>query len=136
MGCDIDEIDTIGEGAREALATRGVTNTNHLLKRCATAKGRRELSQMTRVAETDLLQWAQLAELLRLPSLNKRSLNLLWAAGVRSLEDMRRQDRDRLIALLAEAKSKARNAQKIRLPSVAMVEGWIAQAPETESKLG
>lgn len=133
MGCDIDEIDTIGESAREALAARGVTNTNHLLKHCATAQGRAELARMTRLREADLHEWVLLAELLRLPNLNKRSLNLLCAAGVKSLDHLRDQQLEPLMERLQHAKSRTGNPQKVRLPSVAMVEGWLSNAPGTHS---
>lgn len=135
MSCDIDEIDTISERSREALAARGVINTNQLLKYCADAGGRAEFARMTGLKEADLRAWAAMAELLRLPNLGKGSLNLLAAAGVRSLEDMRLQEVEPLLARLAEAKRRSRNPQKVRLPSVGMVEGWIAHAGQTVSSI-
>lgn len=128
MSCGIDEIDTIGESSREALAARGVTNTNQLFKRCETARGRAELARATGLKEADLLRWALMVDLLRLPSCGKGYLNLLCAAGMQSLEHMRGGDIDDLMARLAAAKAKARNPKKVRMPSIDMVSGWIAHA--------
>jgi len=133
LSCGIDEIDTIGESCREALAAKGITNTNQLFRRCETAKGRAELARITGLKESDLLRWVLLADLLRLPELGKGYLNLLCAAGIHSIEHMRAVQVDALMTRLAEAKRKARNPKKVRMPSVAMVERWITQASRVSS---
>jgi hypothetical protein len=133
MSCGIDEIDTIGESCREALAAKGIFNTNQLFKHCETAQGRAALARITGLQEPDLLRWVLLVDLLCLPDLGKGYLNLLCAAGVHSLEHMRAADVDALMARLAEAKRKARNPKKTRLPSVAMVERWVEHASKVST---
>jgi hypothetical protein len=136
MVCGIDEIDTIDDGCREALAAKGITNTNQLFKRCETAKGRAELARVTGLKEADLLRWVLLVDLLCLPELGKGYLNLLCAAGVHSIEHMRAAEIDDLMARLAAAKAGARNPKKVRMPSKTMARGWIAHARAVRSTVG
>ncbi len=134
MSCAIDEIDTIDDACREALAAKGITNSDQLFRKCETPEGRAMLARTTGLKEPALLKWVLQIELLCLPSLGPGYLNLLFAAGIESIDHLRGADAERLIGRLAAAKRNVRSAKRTRLPSHGMVDEWVAAAARVSSK--
>lgn len=126
MNYPIEEIEGIGPVYGKKLSAAGITNTKKLLDRCASAKGRREVAGTTGLDDGQLLKWANLADLMRISGIGKQFSELLEAAGVDTVKELRNRRADNLAAKMQEvntAKKLTRTA-----PSEKQVVRWVDQA--------
>ena len=125
---NIIKIEGIGETYRVKLNAVGITTTNGLLKAGATKKGRAELAEKSGISETLILEWVNLADLMRIKGIGEEYSDLLEEAGVDTVKELRNRRPDNLHKAMLET-----NAQKKlvrRPPSLSEVESWVAQAKE------
>jgi predicted flap endonuclease-1-like 5' DNA nuclease len=126
MNYPIAEIEGIGSAYGKKLAAAGITNTKTLLDRCASAKGRREVAGATGLDDGQLLKWANLADLMRISGIGKQFSELLEAAGVDTVKELRNRRADNLAAKMKEVNA----AKKLTrtTPSEKQAAAWVAQA--------
>ncbi|MEM7044926.1 MAG: DUF4332 domain-containing protein [Pseudomonadota bacterium] len=126
MNYPIEEIEGIGPVYGKKLSAAGITNTKKLLDRCASAKGRREVAGATGLDDGQLLKWANLADLMRISGIGKQFSELLEAAGVDTVKELRNRRSDNLAAKMKEVNA----AKKLTraTPSEKQVAGWVDQA--------
>ncbi len=122
----IQEIEGIGPSYATKLAKSGITSTKHLLEQCASAKGRKTVAQSTGVDEARLLKWANMADLMRLAGVGEEYSELLEAAGVDTVKELKHRNAENLVAKMEEVNA-ARKLVRQR-PSVKQVAKWIEQA--------
>jgi predicted flap endonuclease-1-like 5' DNA nuclease len=128
MNYAIEEIEGIAAANARKLAKAGVTTTAKLLEVCATPKGRKATAETTGLREDQLLKWANHADLMRVKGIGKQYADLLEAAGVDTVKELRTRNP----ANLAEA-CKAANAKKTLTritPAEKLVARWVAAAKE------
>ncbi len=130
MGYKIDEIEGIGQVYKEKLAAAGITTTDDLLQQCASAKGREETSAKVEISARQLLKWADMADLMRIDGVGRQFGELLKAAGVDTVKELRTRNAENLAAKLAEINAEKKLAKAV--PGVDQVSGWIESAKETE----
>ena len=126
MAYKIDEIEGIGPAMKTKLAAAEITNTDHLLKLCCDKKGRKSTAEKTGCSESQLLKWANMADLMRISGVGEEYSELLEAAGVDTVKELRNRNAENLTAAMAatnEQKKLVRSA-----PSVATVSKWVEQA--------
>lgn len=112
------------------LRKAGVRTTEALLKRAATRSGRAELSKATDLPTSDLLKWANVADLMRIKGIGGEYAELLGLCGVNTIKELRRRNG---VALTAKIMSvNGRKDLVRRLPTESMVETWIQRASELE----
>ncbi len=121
--------------AKEATRLRkaGVRTTGSLLRRAATRRGRTELAAATSIPPRQLQRWANQAALLELPGLGSEYGKLLFAAGVDTVKDLRRRNATALLAKIIGLNGQKRVVR--RLPTEAIVQGWIDAAKEMEPRI-
>jgi hypothetical protein len=129
----ITAIDGLSTFAGSKLKSVGIRTTGALLEAAGTLKGRRALSAKTGIDQESLLEWANIADYMRIPGMAKAKLKLLRAAGVptvRKLAAFRNPTR------LAQALKRANNERHfVRvLPSERSVEHLIEQARKVAPK--
>lgn len=126
MQYTIQEIEGIGPTYGSKLAQAGITNTRQLLDRCGGAKGRREVAARTGLDESQLLKWANMADLMRISGIGKQFAELLEAAGVDTVKELRNRNGVNLTAKMKEVNA----AKKLTrgTPSERQVSAWIDQA--------
>jgi predicted flap endonuclease-1-like 5' DNA nuclease len=122
----IQEIEGIGPSYASKLAKSGITSTKHLLDQCASAKGRKAVAQATGVDEARLLKWANMADLMRVAGVGEEYSELLEAAGVDTVKELKHRNAENLVAKMEEVNA-ARKLVRQR-PSVKQVIKWIEQA--------
>lgn len=130
MSYKIENIEGVGPVYREKLVAAGITKTNHLLEKCATPKGRKDVAAATGIDETLILKWTNLADLMRVKGVGEEYAELLEAAGVDTVKELKTRKPDALTAKMAEvnaAKKKVRRA-----PTLSEVTNWIAFAKTLE----
>ena len=117
---------------REATRLRKgrVRTTEALLSEASTRKGRSSISKRTGIPTSDLLAWAQQADLMRVGGIGSEYADLLSASGVETIKTLRRRNAANLMTALEQVNTKKRIVQ--RLPTIEMVHGWIDSAAQLE----
>lgn len=130
MSYKISEIEGIGPVFSEKLGAAGIATTDDLLRLCANAKGRTEVSEKTGLSTSQLLAWADMADMMRLNGVGPQFSELLKAAGVDTVKELRTRNAENLTAKLAEVNAEKKLARTV--PALSQVSGWIEQANATE----
>jgi predicted flap endonuclease-1-like 5' DNA nuclease len=122
----IEEIEGIGPAYAAKLAVANIRTTAALLTACATRKGREETEAATGIDAGRLLKWANMADLMRISGVGEEYSELLEAAGVDTVKELRNRRADNLAAKMAEVNAKKKLVRQV--PSQSQVEKWVAQA--------
>ena len=133
MSYKIEEIQGIGPSYAEKLGKAGIDTTDALLAKCAGASGRKEVATTTGVSETNLLKWSNLADLMRVSGIGPQFSELLEAAGVDTIKELRNRNAENLAAKMAEVNEAKKLART--LPPEKTVQGWIDAAKTMEPKI-
>ena len=122
----IIDIEGIGSAQAEKLGKAGVRSVAALLKRGGKAKGRRELAAATNIDEAKLLKWVNHADLFRVRGIGSEYSDLLEAAGVDTVPELRQRNAKALYDTLV----KTNEAKKLvrKMPTAVQVAEWIKQA--------
>lgn len=122
----IVNIEGIGPGYREKLAELGITTAEELLEKGASAAGRKSIAEGGGIADKLVLEWVNLADLLRIDGVGEEYSDLLEEAGVDTVAELAQRSPGNLHAKLEEV-----NATKNlvnRVPTLSAVEKWVEQA--------
>ena len=101
-----------------------------MLKAAAARRGRRDLASRTGLAEKSILLWVNRADLMRVKGVGSEYSDLLEAAGVDTIKELRRRNPGNLLAAMTALNARKRLVR--RLPTGAMVSGWVDAAKGTE----
>lgn len=129
----IDQVAGIGQKEATRLRKAGVRTGKSLIERASTQRGRNELAKMSGLSAKDLQIWVHHADLLRVRGVGAEYAELLVAAGVDTIRDLRRRNATALVAKIIGLNGTHKVVD--RLPTEAMVEGWIAAAAELEPSI-
>lgn len=123
----IEDVEGIGPAYAAKLTAAGVTSTEDLLSRGATPSGRAALETATGITGTLILEWVNHADLMRIPGVGSEYSDLLEAAGVDSPAELAQRNAANLAQTFQEVDAARPNMVR-RVPSLATVEAWIADA--------
>ena len=133
MAYKIEEIEGIGSVYAEKLETVGIKTTEELLDRAETKKGREKLAEETGISEKLILKWANHADLFRIKGIAGQFAELLEAAGVDTVKELRHRVPANLYAKLVEV-TDARNLCN-RVPAESEIARMVDQAKEMEPRM-
>jgi predicted flap endonuclease-1-like 5' DNA nuclease len=122
----ITKIEGIGASYASKLRRVGVRSTKSLLKAGANKRGRADLSKRTGISETLILEWVNLADLMRIKGIGEEYSDLLEEAGVDTVKELRVRRPDNLYQALVKANKEKRLVR--RIPSQRAVKNWVQQA--------
>ncbi|MDF1499141.1 MAG: DUF4332 domain-containing protein [Anaerolineales bacterium] len=122
----IIDIEGIGPDYQQRLIEVGVRSTARLLQAGATRRGRKDLSENTGISEKLILDWVNLADLIRIKGIGEEYSDLLEEAGVDTVKELRNRDPEKLHRAMMELNEHKRLVR--RLPSLRQVSTWIRQA--------
>ena len=128
MAYKVEQIEGIGAVYGEKLNAVGIKTTDELLAKCATPKGRKELEEVTGIGGAFILKWANHADLMRINGVAGQFAELLEAAGVDTVKELKHRVPANLKAKMDEVNA-MKNLVK-RVPSLPEIEKMIAQAKE------
>ena len=128
MAYKIEEIEGIGPAYAEKLIEAGVKTTENLLEDGATKKGREALAEKTGIPEKLILKWTNHADLFRIKGIAGQFAELLEAAGVDTVKELRHRVAANLYAKLVETND-GKNLCN-RVPSEKEIQKMIDQAKE------
>lgn len=126
MAYRIQKIEGIGPKMRDKLEQAAINTTDDLLNRCGTRKGRAETAAATGLSEADLLNWANKADLMRVSGIGEEYSDLLEAAGVDTVKELRNRNPENLAAKMKEVNEQKKLTRVV--PSADTVARWIEQA--------
>ena len=126
MSYKIEDIEGIGPAYATKLAAAKIKTTNDLLKLCCDARGRRTVSEQTGVSEGQLLKWVNLADLMRISGIGSEFSELLEAAGVDTVKELRNRNADNLAAAMRKVNDTKRLSRAT--PGAKSVSRWIDRA--------
>jgi len=133
MSYPITDIDGIDGEAAARLKSVKIRSTERLLSAACTLKGRKELAGKTGFNEKQLLYWANVADRMRVKGINKEYSQLLQAAGVDTVKELKYRNPANLAKAMADANRKNRLVRM--LPSEKVVARWIENAKKLPLKI-
>lgn len=126
MSYSIQEIEGIGPAYGNKLRKAGIRTTREFLKYCCDAKGRKQAAKDTGLGTKLLLEWANLADLMRITGIGPQYSELLEAAGVDTVKELCKRNAENVAEKMKQANARKRIARTV--PSASMVQQWIGKA--------
>jgi hypothetical protein len=126
MSYPITDIEGIDSDVAAVLKSAGIRSTDRLLEAARTVKGRKTLAAKTGFDEKQLLCWANVADRMRIKGISKEYAELLQAAGVDTVKELKYRNPLNLAKAMADA-NKRRKVVRL-LPSEKVVRRWIENA--------
>jgi len=117
----VEAIVSVGDAAKAVLNGAGITWLDEYLEAAATAEGRKALAAQTGFEATQLLEWANRADLMRIDGVSGALADLLENAGVDTVKELATRNADNLSQKLSETAGDA-------APSKETVAAWVAAA--------
>ncbi len=126
----IEEIEGIGPSYAEKLGSAGIQSTDDLLSHCGSAQGRKDTAEKTGLSEKQLLKWANMADLMRIKGVGEEYSELLEAAGVDTVKELRNRNAENLATKMAEVNDEKKLTRQV--PAAKTVADWVEQAKGLE----
>lgn len=126
MTYKIIDIEGVGDAYAVKLNEAGIKTVDDLLERCITPKGRKELAEATGISSKLILKWANHADLFRINGIGPQFAELLEAAGVDTVKELRHRKAENLVDKMEEINTGKHLTR--RVPSVAEVQKMIDEA--------
>lgn len=124
----ISAIEGIGPRHADKLRGCGIRTCESLLKRGATKKGRAALAKESGLNDQRILEWVNRADLMRVKGVSTQYSDLLEAAGVDTVRELKRRNAANLAEAMTAANNRKRNKLVQRTPSVKIVQKWVDHA--------
>lgn len=126
MAIKISDIEGIGAANAKKLAKCNIRSVSALLKSCGSKKGRKDAAKESGIDEKQLLKWANMADLYRIKGVGSEYSELLEAAGVDTVKELKNRNAGNLHSKMLEVNTKKKMVR--RPPSIKFVEKWVAHA--------
>lgn len=126
MAKTIESLEGIGPKNGKKLRACGCNSVSKLLERAGTRAGRRRLAKESGLDEKRLLKAVNMADLFRIKGVATQYAELLEAAGVDTVKELRNRNPKSLATKMSEVNSKKNLVRQT--PSESMVTAWVTQA--------
>ena len=133
MTYKIIDIQGIGPGYAEKLIGIGIETVDQLLEKGADAKGRQAIEDATGIRHDLVLTWVNHADLFRVKGVGPQFAELLEAAGVDTVKELRNRNAANLAAKMLEVNEEKHLCR--RTPVEKEVAKFIELAKELEPKV-
>jgi len=128
MSYPIETVEGIAKTYGNKLRKCGIKSTKALLERGCTPAGRKNLSKESGIDAKLILKWCNMCDLMRVKGIGEEYSELLEAAGVDTVKELKMRRPDNLHKAMATANAKRKNALVRQLPGLVQVEKWVASA--------
>lgn len=128
MTYKIVDVEGIGPVYAEKLVAAGIDNTEKLLEKCSKPAGRKALEEETGISGKLILTWTNHCDLMRIDGVGPQFSELLEAAGVDTVKELKHRKPENLQPKLEEVNTEKKLVR--RVPALKEVEKMIAQAAE------
>jgi len=127
------EIEGIGAVYAGKLQTAGVRSVEALLASGATSEGRQALEEKTGIGHKLILEWVNLADLMRINGIGSEYADLLEEAGVDTVKELRNRNPESLYKALVDT-NQAKHLVRL-VPGLSRVTDWVEQAKALSPKV-
>ncbi len=124
----IETIEGIGPVYRSKLVEIGIKYVADLLETGASRKGRENLVAATGISAALILKWVNMADLMRISGVGEEYSELLEAAGVDTVKELRNRNPENLHQAMQQANLQHKMVR--RTPYLSEVQSWVKQAKE------
>ena len=122
----LTDIEGVGPAYSQKLKTAGVSTTDALLKKGATAKGRQAIANKSGISGKLIMRWVNHSDLFRLEGIAGEYAELLEAAGVDTVPELAHRNAENLYQKLVETNEAKKLVRQV--PDQGQVEKWVEQA--------
>lgn len=133
MTYPITDIAGIGSDAASALRAVGIRTASRLLEAAKSPKDRQNLAGKIGYDEKRILRWANLVDRMRIKGVGEDYAELLRAAGVDTVKELKYRNPEKLAKAMREANTKRKLVRV--LPSDRAVVRWIEHAKKLPLKI-
>ena len=133
MAYKIIDIQGIGPVYAEKLIAQGIETVDQLLAKGCCPKGRKDLEEKTGIRGDLILTWVNHADLFRVKGVGPQFAELLEAAGVDTVKELRHRVAANLAAKVAEVNEEKHLCG--RVPAEVEIQKMIDQAKELEPRM-
>ena len=133
IGYKVEEMSGIGQEFADKLKACGIGTMGQLLQQSSTEADRNSVASAAGLAPDLILEWAHIADLLRVRGVEEADARLLASAGIDTVGALAAQTPDELSEILSNLNSKKRMVQH-DFPATMMAE-WIDHAKQFEPML-
>ena len=126
MSYTIDEIQGIGPTYKEQFTAANVTTTEALLEKCGTKLGRKAMAEVSGFTESQLLDWTNMADMMRINGVGGQFAELLKGTGVDTVKELATRNPKNLTEAMEKLNAEKHLAKT--QPSLSMVMKWIDEA--------
>jgi hypothetical protein len=133
MSYPLTDIEGIDRDIAMILKSAGVRSTGGLLEAARTSRGRKALANKTGLNEKSLLCWVNMADCMRIRGISREYADLLHAAGVDTVKELKFRNPANLVSAMADANKKRKLVRL--LPSEKVVVRWIDHARKLPLKI-
>ena len=133
MAKSIEAIEGIGPKYGAKLRAVKCSSPAQLLKDGATRKGRKSIAEKTGIPDSIILRCVNMADLFRVKGVATQYAELLEAAGVDTVKELRNRNAANLTAAMKTTNDAKRLCRQV--PSEKMVTNWIKQAKSLDPKV-
>jgi predicted flap endonuclease-1-like 5' DNA nuclease len=126
MSYSIIKVEGIGAVYTKKLAKVGIKTTGALLKRVVTPADRKELAKLTGIGDKLILEFANLADLMRIKGVAEEWADLLEEAGVDTVKELKGRKPENLHMKMVQVNDKKKLVR--RVPPLGYVKDWVKQA--------
>ena len=126
MTYPISEIQGIGNDTAAVLKSDGIRTTIALLRIAKTPKQRLKIALKTGAPEKSVLDWVTAADRMRVKGVGWEYAELLCAAGVKTVNELRFRNPQKLVDRMTQANDRRKLVRL--LPSIKVVQRWIESA--------
>lgn len=130
MAYKIIDIQGIGPVYAEKLIAEGIETVDQLLEKGCCPKGRKELEEKTGIRADLILTWVNHADLFRVKGVGPQFAELLEAAGVDTVKELRNRNAANLAAKMLEV-NEAKHLTR-RVPVEKEIQKYIDEAKALE----
>lgn len=133
MSYPITDIEGIGPATAERLKRLRIRTTTRLLEAAKSPRGRKALAEQTGIEPSRILKWANMADMMRIKGIGEEYSELLEAAGVDTVRELKHRNPKNLAQAMAAANARRKLVRL--LPSEKAVSKWIAEARSLPMKI-
>jgi len=130
MAYKITDIEGIGPAFAEKLALAGIKSVEGLLDAGKSKAGRKAIADASGLDTKKILVWVNMADLFRVKGVSSQNAELLKAAGVDTVKELRTRKPENLQAKMTEVNAEKNLVRQVA--SLGQVEGFVAAAKELD----
>jgi hypothetical protein len=133
VGYPITEIRGISADTALILKSEGIRTTGALLHQAKTPKQRLKIAEKVGTKDKQVLDWVTAADRMRVKGVGWEYAELLSAAGVKTVKELKFRNPQKLVDQMTEANARRKLVEL--LPSIKAVQRWIENAKKLPSAI-